>query len=81
MIVGDTKAPLRAFDDLGEALGRDRANVTRLEENPALDTEAATRTKVEKTPFSNQKVGREALKLWIEPLARRPATNMPPLGG
>jgi hypothetical protein len=44
--VGDTKAPLRAFDDLGEALGRDRANVTRLEENPALDTEAATRTKV-----------------------------------
>ena len=65
----DSDGPLRFFEELGAALGLDRANVTLLEENPALDTEAATRAKVEKAPYSVQKVGREALKLWIEPLA------------
>ena len=65
----DSDAPLRSFEELGAALGRDCANVTRLEESPALDTEAATRAKVEKAPLSVQKVGREALKLGIEPLA------------
>ena len=63
--------PLRSLEELGAALGRDCANVTRLEENPVLDTEAATRAKVEKAPLSVQKVGREALKLWIKPLCRR----------
>jgi hypothetical protein len=65
----DSDGPLRSFEELGAALGRDCANVTRLEESPALDTEAATRAKVEKAPLSVQKVGREALKLWIDPLA------------
>jgi hypothetical protein len=55
-------------------------NVTRLEENLVLDTEAATRAKVEKTPFSNRKVGRETLKVWIEPLAVYLAKNPPPRG-
>jgi DNA-dependent RNA polymerase len=78
--VADSKASLRAFEELGEALGLDRANVTRLEENPVLDTEAATRAKVEKALLSFQKVGREALKLWIEPLADYLAKSTPPRG-
>jgi hypothetical protein len=65
----DSDGPLHSFEELGPALARDCANVTRLEESPALDTEAATRAKVEKAPLSVQKVGLEALKLWIEPLA------------
>jgi hypothetical protein len=76
--VAGSKASLRAFES--EALGLDRANVTRLEENPVLDTEAATRAKVEKAPLSRQKVGREALKLWIEPLAAYLAKSTPPRG-
>jgi len=72
--------PLRSLEELGAALGRDCANVTRLEENPVLDTEAATRAKVEKAPLSVQKVGREALKLWIEPLADYLAKSTPPRG-
>ena len=48
----DSDGPLRSFEELGAALGLDRANVTLLEENPALDTEAATRAKVEKAPYS-----------------------------
>jgi DNA-dependent RNA polymerase len=71
--------PLRSFEELGAALGRDCANVTRLEEGPVLDTEAATRAKVEKAPYSVQKVGREALK-WIEPLADYLAKSTPPRG-
>lgn len=35
-----------------------------------LDTEGSTRAKVEKVPYSDQKLGREALKLWIEPFGR-----------
>src|SRR6266446_7720137 len=38
----DSDGPLRSFEELGAALGRDCANVTRLEESPVLDTEAAT---------------------------------------
>jgi hypothetical protein len=76
----DCDGRLRSFEELGAALGRDCANVTRLEESPALDTEAATRAKVEKSPYSVQKVGREALKLWIEPLADYLAKSTPPLG-
>jgi len=76
----DSDGPLRSFEELGAALGRDCANVTRLEESPALDTEAATRAKVEKSPYSVQKVGREALKLWIEPLADYLAKTTPPRG-
>ena len=76
----DSDGPLRSFEELGAALGLDRANVTLLEENPALDTEAATRAKVEKAPYSVQKVGREALKLWIEPLADCLAKRTPPRG-
>ena len=45
------QSPLRSFEQLGQALGRDSANVTRLEESPVLDTEAATRAKVEKAPL------------------------------
>src|SRR5215831_3259022 len=74
------QSPLRSFEQLGQALGRDRANVTRLEERPVLDTEAATRAKVEKAPYSVQKVGREALKLWIGPLADYLAKRTPPRG-
>jgi hypothetical protein len=55
-------------------------DTVRLEESPALDTEAATRAKVEKAPYSAQKVGREALKLWIEPLADCLAKRTPPRG-
>jgi hypothetical protein len=73
------QSPLRSFEQLGQALGRDSANVTRLEESPVLDTEAATRAKVEKAPYSVQKVGREALK-WIEPLADYLAKSTPPRG-
>jgi YoeB-like toxin of bacterial type II toxin-antitoxin system len=76
----DSDGPLRSFEELGAALGRDCANVTRLEESPSLDTEAATRAKVEKSPYSVQKVGREALKLWIEPLADYLAKSTPPRG-
>jgi DNA-dependent RNA polymerase len=72
--------PLRSFEGLGAALGRDCANVTRLEESPVLDTEAATRAKVEKSPYSVQKVGRETLKLWIEPLAAYLAQGTSPRG-
>jgi hypothetical protein len=72
-----SQEPIRSFGELGAALGRDCANVTPLEENPALDTEAATRAKVEKAPFSAQKVGREALKLWIPPLADSLAKSTP----
>src|SRR5262249_32792074 len=36
--------------------------------------------KVEKTPYSVQKVGREALKLWIEPLAEYLGKEKPPRG-
>lgn len=64
----------------GDAVGQDRANVTRLEENSVLDTEAATRAKVEKAPYSVQGAGREALKLWIEPLAAYLAKRTPPRG-
>ncbi|OLB77896.1 MAG: hypothetical protein AUI16_05015 [Alphaproteobacteria bacterium 13_2_20CM_2_64_7] len=73
------QSPLRSFEQLGQALGRDSANVTRLEESPVLDTEAATRAKVEKAPYSVQKVGREALK-WIETLADYLAKSTPPRG-
>src|SRR5215471_16542407 len=76
----DSVGRLRSFEELGAALGRDCANVTRLEENTVLDTEAATRAKVEKAPLSVQKVGREALKLWIEPLADYLAKSTPPRG-
>src|SRR5262249_29113881 len=76
----DSDGPLRSFEELGAALGRDCANVTRLEENPVLDTEAATRAKVEKAPLSVQKVGREAVKVWIEPLADYLAKSTPPRG-
>jgi DNA-dependent RNA polymerase len=72
--------PIRSFGELGAALGRDCANVTRLEESPALDTEAATRAKVERSPYSVQKVGREAIKRWIEPLAGYLAKSTPPRG-
>ena len=74
------QSSLRSLSELGDAVGRPRVNVTRLEENLVLDTEAATRAKVEKTPFSNQKVGREALKVLIEPLATYLAKNTPPRG-
>src|SRR6516225_8138149 len=74
------QSSLRSFSELGDARGQDRANVTRLEESPVLDTEAATRAKVEKAPLSVQKVGREALKLWIEPLAAHLAKSAPPRG-
>jgi hypothetical protein len=76
----DSDGPPRSFEELGAALGRDCANVTRLEENTVLDTEAATQAKVEKAPLSVQKVGREALKLWIEPLADYLAKSTPPRG-
>src|SRR5262245_30002041 len=56
------------------------ANVTLLEENSPLDTRAATGAKVEKSPYSVQQVGREALKLWIEPLADFLAKRKPPRG-
>jgi DNA-dependent RNA polymerase len=74
------KRKLQSLEQLGEALGFARANVTRLEENPVLDTMASTRAKVEKAPYSVQKVGREALKLWIEPLAGYLAKEEPPRG-
>ena len=74
------QSSLHSFSELGDAVGRTRANVTLLEERPVLDTEAATRTKVGKAPYSVQKVGREALKLWIEPLAGYLASREPPKG-
>jgi DNA-directed RNA polymerase len=52
-----------------------RADFTPMEE---LDTAAATRAKVGRTPYSVQEVGREALKLWIEPLAAH--LGRPPRG-
>jgi hypothetical protein len=58
----------------------DSANVTPLGRNTVLDTKAATRAKVERMPYSVQKAGREALKLWIEPLAKRLAESRPPRG-
>jgi len=69
---------LRSFEELGLVL--DSVNVTPLERTPALDTEAATRPKVEKSPYSVQKVGRAAVKLWIEPLADYLAKSTPPRG-
>src|SRR5262249_18511159 len=74
------RSPFRSFSEVGDALGHDRANVTLLEESPILDTKAATRAKVEKAPLSVQKAGREALKLWIEPLADFLARSKPPKG-
>jgi DNA-directed RNA polymerase len=70
----------RSFEELGASLGRDGANVTRMKENTVLDTAAATRAKVEKAPYSVRKVGREALKLWIKPLAKYLAQSTPPRG-
>jgi hypothetical protein len=71
---------LRSFPEHGDAVGQGHANVTRLEESPVLDTVAATRAKVENAPYSVQKVGREALKLCIEPLADYLAKSAPPRG-
>src|SRR5262249_16389691 len=59
--------------------GAMRANVTPIE-GSALDTAAATRAKVEKAPYSVQRVGLEAQKLWIEPLAAHLAETKPPRG-
>jgi len=45
-----------------------------------LDTEAATRAKVQKAPYSVRPEARAALGLWIEPLARYLAQHKPPKG-
>src|SRR5262245_44668155 len=74
------QSPLCSFEQRGQALGRDSANVTPLEENPALDTEAATRAKVEKTPYPLRPANRAALKLWIPPLTAHLAKTPPPRG-
>src|SRR5262245_29542189 len=70
--------PIRSFEDLGRVLGC--ANVTLLERNPVLDTKAATRAKIEKSPYSTQAAGRAALAHWIEPLAAYLAKRKPPRG-
>jgi hypothetical protein len=46
-----------------------------------LDTAAATRAKVERTPYANRKVGRKALGLWVAPLAEYLAKSGPPPRG
>jgi hypothetical protein len=71
---------IHSFEELGASLGRDRAKTTPIERNPDLDTEAATRAKVEKSPYSVRKVGREALRLWVKPLADYLAKSTPPRG-
>jgi hypothetical protein len=61
------------------------ANVTRIERDARksenlLDTEAATRAKAEKAPFSVRPETRAALAIWIEPLAAFLARRKPPRG-
>jgi DNA-directed RNA polymerase len=56
-------------------------NVTLLEKDPViLDTEAATRAKTEKAPYSVRPEARAALPLWISPLAAFLARRKPPRG-
>jgi hypothetical protein len=70
-----------SFEELGASLRRGGADVTRTKENTTLDTAAATRAKVERTPYANRKVGRKALGLWVLPLAEYLAKSGPPPRG
>src|SRR5262245_25586951 len=45
-----------------------------------LDTQARTREKFGRGPFSAQVIGREALRRWVIPLARYIAKQKPPKG-
>src|SRR5262245_22299381 len=56
------------------------AKSTLIERSAVLDTEAATRAKVEKAPYSVRPEARAALALWIEPLAAYLAKRTPPRG-
>jgi len=55
-------------------------NVTRIERDSVLDTRAATEAKVNRTPYSVRPEAREALSIWIEPLAALLAQKPPPRG-
>jgi len=67
------KTPLRCFQELACEMDTYR-------EDPILDTRAATAAKAAGEPFSVSKAGREALKLWIDPLAAYLAKRRPPRG-
>jgi hypothetical protein len=45
-----------------------------------LNTKARTRDRFGKGPFSTQQIGREALRLWVLPLAEYLQTKTPPKG-
>jgi hypothetical protein len=72
---------IRSFEELGAPPGSGSTNVTRSWRRAALDTAAATRAKVERTPYANRKVGRKALGLWVPPLAEYLAKSEPPPRG
>jgi hypothetical protein len=67
------RVPLRSFQELACEMDTYR-------EDPILDTRAATAAKAAGEPFSVSKAGREALKLWIDPLAAYLAKRRPPRG-
>src|SRR5262245_56312188 len=71
---------LRSFGELGTALPRPPGEMDTYRGDPILDTRAATEAKVARGPFSTSKAGREALKLWIDPLAAYLAERKPPRG-
>src|SRR5262249_61881019 len=62
------------------SLVQDSVDYTPQAATPSENISAATRPKVEKPPYSVQKVGRAAVKLWIEPLADYLAKSTPPRG-
>ena len=45
-----------------------------------LNTEAATRARQARGPFTTRKIGRRALRLWVKPLAKHLHSRKPPRG-
>jgi len=67
------RVPLRSFQELAREMDTTRGD-------PILDTWAATEAKAAEGPFSTSKAGREALRLWIDPLAAYLVSRKPPRG-
>jgi hypothetical protein len=67
------RVPLRSFQKLAREMDTTRGD-------PILDTWAATEAKAAEGPFSTSKAGREALRLWIDPLAAYLVSRKPPRG-
>jgi hypothetical protein len=71
----------RSFEDFGRALGRLSHEMdTYRGAADILDTQARTREKFGKGPFSAQVIGREVLKRWVTPLALHLARKRRPKG-